>query len=128
MKDNANTFESFLRLAEKDEIIRAALLTSSRANENAKTDFLSDYDSELYVNDIGIIQKGAEWTASLGTIMTCWPRYPRTTIEEEWVTRLLLFENGTRIDFQITSNRNARLNNIDYGYRILIDKDNILNV
>ncbi len=127
MKETTSTFEAFLRLAEHDENIRAALLAGSRANENAKTDFLSDYDIEVYVGDISIIKKGDEWVGSLGPIMTRWPLFPRTTFDENWVTRLFLFEDGSRIDFQITENRDARLKNIDYGYSVLIDKDNILS-
>lgn len=127
MQESINTFKLFFCLAEKNDNIRAALLTSSRANNNAKKDFLSDYDIELYVKNIEIIEEGDEWIASLGPIMTRWPLYPRATLNQNWITRLFLFENGTRIDLQITSNINERLKNIDYGYRVLIDKDNILN-
>jgi aminoglycoside 6-adenylyltransferase len=127
MEDTITAYDKFLNNVNSIDNIRAALLTSSRANDNAITDFLSDYDIELYVDDIEIIKRGDEWASFLGNIMTCWPRYPRTTFDENWITRLLLFEDGTRIDFQITSNIKAKLGNIDYGYDILLDKDNILS-
>lgn len=127
MENTITAFDKFLNNVNDIDNIRAALLTSSRANKNAKTDFLSDYDIELYVDDIGIITRGDEWANFLGPIMTCWPRYPRTTFDNNWITRLLLFEDGTRIDFQITSKKDARLPNIDYGHEILLDKDNILS-
>jgi aminoglycoside 6-adenylyltransferase len=126
-KNKKTAFDKLLSHVGEIDNIRAALLTSSRANKNAKTDFLSDYDIELYVDDIEIVKRSDEWAGFLGPIMTCWPRYPRTTFDSNWITRLLLFEDETRIDFQITSDRDARLPNIDYGHEILFDKDNILS-
>jgi len=38
-------------------LIRAAILTSSRARPAAEVDFLSDYDIELYVSDLSIFKK-----------------------------------------------------------------------
>jgi len=126
MINNDHFLKSIIDFSKKDDNIRAALLTSSRANKNAETDFLSDYDIELYVNDIRVIKKNDEWINSLGKVIIRWPLYPRATLGDKWITRLLLFENGFRVDFQITDDKNARLKNIDYGFEILVDKDNIL--
>lgn len=58
------------------DFVRAIILTSSRANPNAQLDFLSDYDIEMYVNDINIIKQNDIWLEPLGNIMSKWPHTP----------------------------------------------------
>jgi len=48
---------------------------------------------------------------------------PRPTLSDEWITQLVLYEDGTRIDFQITSLPPGASGNLDTGYRVLVDKD-----
>ena len=43
MRTETEILHQFTHWAEKNEIIRAAILTSSRANPGATIDFLSDY-------------------------------------------------------------------------------------
>ena len=49
MRTETEMLNQFSQWAGKNEIIRAALLTSSRADPNTTIDFLSDYDIEMYV-------------------------------------------------------------------------------
>ena len=57
--------------------------------------------------------------------MIRWPYKPRSTGTEGWITRLILFNDGLRFDFQITDQLTIETNRYDNGYDILIDKDGI---
>lgn len=126
MRTDTEILQQFVKWAENNNIIRAAILTSSRADPNSHIDFLSDYDIEMYVSDLHQFRKNDNWLKPLGKIMVRWPLKPRTTFDKNWLTRLILFNNGVRIDFQITDKTNIKPNHYDYGYKILIDKDAIL--
>ncbi len=107
--------------------VRAAILTSSRANPHATVDFLSDYDVELIVDDLSHFTSDDAWASVFGVIIARWPYKPRETdLREGSITRLFLFEDGNRIDFQITDRHAHDTNLYDLGYEVLIDKDDIL--
>ncbi len=112
--------------AENNDLVRAAVLTSSRVSPDASIDFLSDYDIELYVNDLKLFKESDQWLDVFGPIMVRWPYKPRSTLSPEWITRLILFKDGVRIDFQITDKLELESTAYDNGYRILVDKDGIL--
>ena len=125
MRTEEEVLSQFDEWAQGNDLIRAAVLTSSRVDPEGTTDFLSDYDIELYVADIGPFQKDDEWLSVFGPIMVRWPFRPRSTFDEQWITRLVLFKDGIRIDFQITDQTSIESSAYDYGYRVLIDKDNL---
>jgi len=107
----------------ENENVRAAVLTSSRAREDGTADALSDYDLELYVKDLAPFSSGDSWLERFGAILVRWPLTPGTTFSPQWITRLVQYGEGTRIDFQITDGPLAYHENFDAGYRILLDKD-----
>ena len=127
MRTEKEVLSHFKKWARKNDLIRAAVLTSSRANPEAEVDFLSDYDIELYVSDLSEFKKSDEWLDEFGTIMVCWPFKPRSTgfKDGNWITRLVLFNDGLRIDFQITDQLKIKKDAYDNGYQVLIDKDGI---
>ena len=125
MRTEEEVLSQFDEWAQGNDLIRAAVLTSSRVDPEGTTDFLSDYDIELYVADIGPFQKGDEWLSIFGPIMVRWPFRPRSTFDDQWITRLVLFKDGVRIDFQITEQTSIEPNAYDNGYRVLLDKDNL---
>ncbi|MCP4339529.1 MAG: aminoglycoside 6-adenylyltransferase [Desulfobulbaceae bacterium] len=127
MRTEVELLHQFTEWAKDTKEIRAALLTSSRVDQHAPLDFLSDYDIEMCVSDLDQFRHNDDWSRPLGEIMVRWPFKPRTTAFQNWITRLLLFQDGNRIDFQITDNLNIPPIHSDYGYRILIDKDNIFS-
>jgi aminoglycoside 6-adenylyltransferase len=59
--------------------------------------------------------------------MVRWPFKPSSTgfKDGNWITRLILFKDGLRIDFQITDQLKIKEDAYANGYRILIDKDGI---
>jgi len=127
MRTEDEIINQFADWAEREDNVRAAVLTSSRANPRATVDFLSDYDIELYVLNLKPFRKDDTWVSFLGKIITRWPYKPRSTNGEDWITRLLSFDDGVRIDFQITDAGDIDQSSLDYGFRILIDKDGLLS-
>ncbi|MEX2488856.1 MAG: aminoglycoside 6-adenylyltransferase [Pseudomonadales bacterium] len=103
--------------------VRAAILTGSRVNPRARVDRLSDYDIELYVDDLEPYWLGDDWLADLGTPLAKCPWQPGS-FKEGWLTRLVLFKEGFRIDFQITDSDLATENYLN-GYQILFDLDDL---
>ena len=108
-----------------NDVVRAAVLTSSRVDPDSHIDYLSDYDIELYVADLRPFQQDDSWLKVLGPIMVRWLLKPRSTGGKKRITRLVLFKDGVRIDFQITGQTYIEPDAYDNGCRILIDKDNL---
>jgi aminoglycoside 6-adenylyltransferase len=115
----------FDRWARDNDLVRAAVLTGSRARPDEEIDSLSDYDVELYVGDLTSFQRDDRWLTVFGPIMARWPFRPRSTGDDGWITRLVLFKDGVRIDFQITDQKTIAPDAHDDGYKVLIDKDEL---
>lgn len=124
-------FKELSDFAKSNKNIRAILLTSSRANLNAYKDVFTDFDIELFVNDLQPFITTDKWLDLFGKMVICLPLKP---VENEgWITRLVLFEDGTKIDFQISttktlmelSNKRKLPPEYDNGYKVLLDKDNL---
>ena len=102
--------------------VQCAILTGSRASEEQKIDFLSDYDIQLFVSDLEMFSKDDSWIENFGKIMIRWPLKPGSTFDSSWITRLVLFQDEVRIDFQITCPEYFDPGNYDSGFKVLIDK------
>jgi aminoglycoside 6-adenylyltransferase len=57
--------------------------------------------------------------------MVRWPLRPQPTNGKEWITRLVLFEDGVRIDFQVTATGVPALDIHDRYYRVIVDKEGL---
>jgi len=125
LRTEEEVLTQFNKWAQSNDLIRAAVLTSLRVDPKGVTDFLSDYDIELYVSDLEPFRKDDEWLSVFGPIMVRWPLKPRSTFDEKRLTRLVLFKDGVRIDFQITDKTEIEPDAYDDGYRILLDKDDL---
>ncbi|MTI71868.1 MAG: hypothetical protein FH751_16590 [Firmicutes bacterium] len=125
MRTEKEVLSQFKKWAKRNKLVRAAVLTSSRVNPDADIDFLSDYDIELYVSDLTTFKKSDDWLKVFGSIMVRWPFKPRSTGKTGWITRLVLFKDGIRIDFQITDQLKIKSDAYDNGYEVLIDKDGL---
>lgn len=111
--------------AKQNSLIQGMVLTSSRVIPGSVVDILSDYDIELYVSDLEAFAKDDEWLQFLGSILVRWPYKPRSTMHPSWITRLVLFDDGVRVDFQITSNLNVPKDRYLNGFKILVDKEHL---
>jgi aminoglycoside 6-adenylyltransferase len=126
MRTESEVLTQFKEWAQNNELVRAALLTGSRANPNSQPDALSDYDIALYVTDLCPFQESDSWLSIFGTILVRWPLVPCSTFDKNWLTRLILFDDGVRIDFQITEATGTDPNASGNDFRVLIDKDGLI--
>lgn len=95
-------------------------------------DALSDYDVVLYASDPTPLLKDGSWGWELGTVLV---QIPPIGQEHAWgyPTRLVLYEDGTKIDFSIlptgmlreASEARRLPEELDAGYRVLVDKDDL---
>jgi aminoglycoside 6-adenylyltransferase len=112
--------------------IRAVLLTSSRAREDKTVDQLSDYDIELYVNDINLYTGSNDWLRNFGEIVILLPE-KRNLLGAEQASRLVIYRDGTKVDFTIAHiDILAKIKSLpslpdwlDDGYKVLLDKGNL---
>jgi aminoglycoside 6-adenylyltransferase len=130
--DEQDVLARSLRWIAADERVRAALLTSSRADPTRTTDLLSDYDIVLLVQDVSALAQDEGWVEGFGT-----PRLRvRDTENQSGVTvqhDMVLYGDGTKIDYTLWPTAIAeqiRLDSalpaeFDGGYRVLIDKDDL---
>jgi aminoglycoside 6-adenylyltransferase len=129
MNTTKDTVKRMMGWAKENENVRIVMLTSSRANPNAEVDALSDYDIELYVKQLEPFLESDEWLEGFGAVLVRWPYEPPDN--KDRTTRLVLYEDGPRIDFQIKGVQTLaevatapRLpDSHDMGYQVLLDKD-----
>ncbi len=118
--------------AETQPEIRVVLLTSSRANENKKVDQLSDYDIELYLENIKPYVENNNWLSSFGEVLISLPE-KRELLGIEQPARLVIYKNGDKVDFTLADiavlkkicNLPHLPDWLDDGYKVLLDKDGL---
>ena len=119
--------------AERHDLVRALLLTSTRASADARVDVLSDFDVILYVADTGPFRARETWLPDLGTVLlgTSLEQGDNHGLPQYW--RGVFFDDMTKVDFTITPaavlpilREESQLPpGLDLGYRVLIDKDDL---
>ncbi len=125
--------ESLIQWAEHQPLVRAMLLTSSRAIPNAPVDVFSDYDVILAVLDVQPFYEDRTWLGNFGPVLVVYrdPLEPYYGFPKSaYVTQ---YENGLKIDFTLWPVEilqrvaaDPRLpDEFDAGYRILLDKDHL---
>jgi aminoglycoside 6-adenylyltransferase len=112
--------------AQRDELVRAVILTSTRASPDPQTDILSDYDVELYVASVEPFLHSDAWLDQFGSVLVRWPFRPRPGGPGVDVTRLVIFNDGVRIDFTIHQATAVATDAYGDDYRVLVDKDGLL--
>ena len=114
-----------------EDSIRTIILTGSRA-EKTISDDLSDYDINIFCDDIEPYIQKDQWISSIEN-MWVYISEKRFFNNKLYPTRLVIFKNGIKVDFTFFTN--DVLNNLvkkpslpdefNIGYKILLDKDNI---
>ncbi len=113
--------------ADAESSVRAAILTSSRVSLVPNVvDVFSDFDIEVYVDNLDGYKQNDDWMNAFGPILVRCPWEPES-LEEGWLTRMAVFKDGFRIDFQLTDQRLDQKRYVD-GFRVLLDKDRITEV
>ena len=131
MKTPKDMAKEVTEWARENENIRVAILTSTRANPIAPVDVLSDYDIELYVEDLQPFLEGDEWLRTFGEVLVREPYEPIIGDEND-VWRLVIFKDVPRIDFHIMLSEAMEKDISEYGgytndmgYEVLLDKDGL---
>ncbi len=111
-------------------LIRAMILTSSRTRPDGPVDLLSDYDLILAVSDVAPFAFDDAWHADYDRPMVYWgdqsEMYGLSTY-----FRGLIYQNHIKIDYSIWPEElleriaaaNSLPDQLDVGYRVLLDKD-----
>lgn len=128
-------FDKLVQWAEQRDSIRAMLLTSTRAVPDATVDFLSDYDVILIVEDIRPFYEDRSWLEDFGEVLVVYwdPIYPDPEHGNEKTANVTQYADGLKIDFtlwpvalfQKIVQAPALQAELDAGYRVLLDKDNL---
>ncbi|HKU76501.1 MAG TPA: aminoglycoside 6-adenylyltransferase [Pyrinomonadaceae bacterium] len=123
--------EHLIHWAEEQDLVRAVVLTSSRAIPNAPVDLFSDYDVILSLRSIEPFHADRTWLEVFGPVLAV---YRDPLIDEDGLVRsayVVQYENGLKIDFSLwpvellkrIANNKRLITEFDAGYKVLLDKD-----
>ena len=125
--------EQLIRWADPQHLIRAVVLTSSRAIPHASLDLFSDYDVILALLSIQPFYVDRTWLEAFGPVLAL---YRDPLIDDNGLKRsayVVQYENGLKIDFslwpvellqRVTKNEQLPAE-FDAGYQVLVDKDHL---
>jgi len=131
-KSEQEMIDKFVKWAEKQDDIRALLLTSSRTNPNAIVDVFSDYDVIVVVTDIHTFLDDS-WLGDHGEVLAVYRDPVRLEYGFEKFTRVTNYQDGPKIDYTVWPMELLKRivqepelpDYLDDGYRVLLDKDNL---
>lgn len=125
--------DALIRWANSQELIRAVILTSSRAIPHASLDLFSDYDVILVTRSVASFYADRTWLETFGPVLAVYrdPMIPENGLERS--AYVVQYENGLKIDFSLWPvellqrvAESAQLPaEFDAGYRVLLDKDGL---
>jgi aminoglycoside 6-adenylyltransferase len=128
-----DVIKKLVQWGEERESIRAMLLTSTRAVPDAPLDDLSDFDVVLVVKDIQPFHQERSWLNDFGeALVTYWdPIYSDPDTGADKFGNVIQYADGLKIDFTVYPVSwlqkvillPALPDELDAGYRILLDKD-----
>jgi aminoglycoside 6-adenylyltransferase len=112
------------------QLIRAMILTSSRTRQDGPVDLLSDYDLILAVSDVGPFAFDDAWISEYGISMVRWGDQGEMHNLATYF-RGVVYQNYVKIDYSIwpvellerISAEAFLPDQLDVGYRVLLDKD-----
>jgi aminoglycoside 6-adenylyltransferase len=115
---------------EAQPLVRAMVLTSSRAGPDGAVDVLSDYDLILAVTDADGFAQDRAWEAGYGDPMVRWGDQGEVFGLVTYF-RGIVYQDEAKIDYTIwpdtllerVAQEPALPDMLDVGYRVLLDKD-----
>lgn len=131
--DPEDVIKKLVDWGEKQERVRAMLMTSTRAVPNAPLDDLSDYDVVLVVTDIHPFHEERSWLNDFGEVLVAYwdPIYSDPETGANKFGNVIQYADGLKIDFTLypiswlpaVVQSPALPAELDAGYRVLLDKD-----
>lgn len=129
MRSEQEMLGLIISTAEKDDRIRAVLMTGSRTNPNARRDLFQDFDIVYVVTNIAAFKNDRGWIERFGELMIL--QMPDAmndlpTLNDSRFAYLMQFTDGNRIDLTLFS-----IDKLDEFRReslslLLLDKDGII--
>jgi aminoglycoside 6-adenylyltransferase len=123
------------RWAAAHDLVRAVLLTSTRAVPGAPVDVLSDYDVILIVRELAPWVTDHSWLDAFGEVLVVYwdPVQPDPATGIEQCGNVTQYAGGLKIDctlgpvtlFRRIATADALPAELDAGYRVLLDKDGL---
>ena len=125
--------DQLIRWAESQNLIRAVILTSSRAIPHGSVDLFSDYDVILVMRSIYPFYADRTWLEVFGPVLAM---YRDPLIDDNGLMRsvyVVQYENVLKIDFSLwpvellqrVTNSEQLPAEFDAGYQVLLDKDDL---
>ena len=132
LPDESEVLARLLAWGEADDAIRALVLTSSRARRDDTVDELSDYDVIVAVRDVALFAESYGWAVAYGTPAARWGD-ESAVLGERTVFRGVVYEDGVKVDysfwpetlFERVAEAGELPEDLDVGYRVLLDKDGL---
>lgn len=127
MRSEKEMMELILRVAEKDERVRAVAMNGSRTNSNVPKDSFRDYDIVYLVSDLQSFLNKPDWVNVFGKRIIMQTPENMAMFPPELggrFTYLMLFEDGNRIDLMLIPIEEKDIYCSEDGLTvILLDKD-----
>lgn len=120
--------DKLIEWANRNNSVRVAIQTGSHTRIDNTADDLSDFDIELFVDDLNKFSSSNDWIQSIEKVWTILPL--ENSVGDP--TRLVIFNDGIKVDF--TLNKLEEIEKIkeseydDYfnkGFKVLVDKDQL---
>jgi aminoglycoside 6-adenylyltransferase len=125
------TIQQLITWGNQQPLVRAMLLTSTRAVPGGTGDRLSDYDVILVLSDVLPFHEDRAWLEAFGRVLVMFRDPLQPYLGYQTSGNVVQFEGDLKIDFtlwpvevlqQIVSDPNL-IPELDAGYRVLLDKD-----
>ncbi|MFJ7952085.1 aminoglycoside 6-adenylyltransferase [Lysinibacillus sp. NPDC096418] len=127
MRTEKEIMELILKVAEKDERVRAVAMNGSRTNSNVPKDTFRDYDIVYLVSDLQSFLINPDWVNVFGKRIIMQTPEDMAMFPPELdgrFTYLMLFEDGHRLDLMLIPNEEKDIYCTEDGLTvILLDKD-----
>jgi len=132
LPDEAVVLERLVAWAEASESIRALVLTSSRARADGSADELSDYDLIVAVRNPLEMTRDDEWVSAYAQPLARWGDQHELYGMKTYFHGVV-YPDGVKVDYTLwpaellarVSLESALPEDLDVGYRVLLDKDGV---
>jgi aminoglycoside 6-adenylyltransferase len=130
LPDEAEVLSKLSAWADREDTIRALILTSSRARADATVDALSDYDVIVAVPDLAAFLDGGAWVRGYGEPLARWgDRHEVLGLETVFCG--VVYADRVKVDYSVwpqallarVAGAAALPDDLDVGYRVLVDKE-----
>jgi aminoglycoside 6-adenylyltransferase len=130
LPDEAEVLSKLTAWADREDAIRALILTSSRARVDGTVDALSDYDVIVAVPDVAAFLDGGAWARGCGQPLARWgDRHDVLGLETLFCG--VVYADRVKVDYSVwphallarVAEAGALPDDLDVGYRVLVDKD-----